>query len=257
MKKFRIGRIHADYITLPEVLDSIEKLMVSQNGGFVVTPNVDHVVQAEKNELLYEAYRHAALSLADGMPIIWMSAILGHPLPEKISGSDLVRPLLVRAAALQMRVYFLGSASGVARKAKDILCAQIPGLNIVGIDSPPIGFDEQSDLEQKIMEKIIAAKANLVLVALGCPKQELLMYRWYERLAPAVMLGIGASLDFIAGHIRRSPRWMSSAGMEWVFRIFQDPKRLTKRYLIDDAAILPVFYRMLKTPKSERIFFDQ
>ena len=255
MKKFRFGTIHADFLTQKEALDIIESLATAGKGGMVVTPNVDHVVQAESNPALRNVYEHAALSLVDGMPLKWMSALLGHPLPEKISGSDLVRPLLKRAAEKRLKVYFLGSAPGVGQKAADILRKEMPSLKIVGIESPPVGFERDETTERNIMDKVIAAKPDFVLVALGCPKQELLMARWYKQLSPAVLLGIGASLDFIAGRIQRSPAWMSRMGAEWLYRLAKDPKRLVKRYLVHDIAIVPIFLKMCRTAKADRVFF--
>ncbi|MCP4605963.1 MAG: WecB/TagA/CpsF family glycosyltransferase [Proteobacteria bacterium] len=257
MKKTILGTIHADHLTLNEAIDAIEELVSAGRGGFVVTPNIDHVVLAERNSSLQDAYAHAALSLVDGMLLKWMSNILGHSLPEKVSGSDLVKPLLRRAASKQMRVYFLGGEPGVGEKAAERLQKEMGALNIVGIDSPPFGFEKTPVLEQETMTKVIEAKPELALFALGCPKQELLMYRWYERLAPCVLLGIGASLDFIAGHVQRSPEWLSNIGLEWAYRLSQDPKRLAKRYLVRDLAILPIILRMLRTSKHERVFYSE
>lgn len=245
-KKIRLGKIHADCLTFNEALNAIELLIEAGEGGFVVTPNVDHVVLAEHDERLRDAYADAALSLADGMPLIWMSRILGSPLPEKISGSDLVVPLIRRAATLKKSVYFLGSAPGVGEEAGRRLRQDIESLNIVGIDSPPFGFDQDETEEQRTMQKVVDAKPDVVLFALGCPKQELLMHKWHKKLAPSILLGIGASLDFLAGHVKRSPKWMSKMGLEWVYRLSQDPQRLAKRYLGRDLAILPIFLRMLR-----------
>lgn len=254
MKKFRFGKIHADYLTFEGALEAIEDLVSSGEGGFVVTPNVDHVVLAENNIDLQEAYRHASLSLIDGMILIWMSRLLGHPFPDKISGSDLLWPLLRRAGSQQMRVYLLGSLPGVGEKAAQVLKKDIKDLNIVGIDSPSFGFDRDPQAEQEVMDKVMAAQPHLLFVALGCPKQELLMRRWYRRLAPAVLLGVGAGLDFIAENVQRAPLWMSNHGLEWLYRLSQDPKRLAHRYLVRDSVILPIFFRMCRTPKGERIF---
>lgn len=254
MKKFRFGTIHADYIDFEGALDAVVELAKAGKGGFVVTPNVDHVVMSEKNEALRAAYADASLSLVDGMPLVWMSKAAGFPLPEKISGSDLVRPLLRRAADAGLGVYLLGAAPGVGAAAAEILKAEMPGLRIVGVESPPLGFEKDPAVEAGILARMEAAAPDLVLMALGCPKQELLMHRWYARGAKPVMLGIGATLDFIAGKVKRAPRWMSAAGLEWVFRITQDPLRLAKRYLVQDAAIVGVFFRTMRTPKESRVF---
>jgi N-acetylglucosaminyldiphosphoundecaprenol N-acetyl-beta-D-mannosaminyltransferase len=253
MKKILFGSIHADYITMGNAILRIIKLAEDKAGGFIVTPNVDHIVMSETDEALRSAYANAALSLADGKPLIWMSKLAGFPLPEKISGSDLVRPLLKQAAGKGLRVYFLGSAPGVGICAARILSSEIPNLVIAGIDAPPLGFETNPDMEMEILGKMLSANPDIVLLALGTPKQEILMHRWQKQGIPQVMLGIGASLDFIAGKVKRSPRWMSEIGLEWLYRLSKDPKRLAKRYLIRDIRIIPIFYRMMKTPKTELV----
>ncbi len=254
MKKLRIGRLHVDYLGMSEAVDLIVTLAGKGRGGYVVTPNVDHVVMAEKNDSFRRAYEEASVSLADGAPLVLLSRLLGEPLPEKVSGSDLVRPLLRRAALDGLGVYFMGSAPGVGLKAAGILEAEIPGLKVVGVDSPPMGFDKDPALELAAMENIRKAAPDLVLVALGAPKQELLMHAWYRRGLTPVMLGIGASLDFIAGAAQRAPAWVSRIGFEWLHRLLGDPRRLFRRYIIQDSRFLGIMLRTLRTPRSELIF---
>ncbi len=251
MKKIVFGTIHADYLTMNEAVDGIVELAKAKTGGFVVTPNVDHIVMAEKQPALRAAYADASFSLADGKPLIWMSRLLHCPLPEKISGSDLVEPLMRKAAETGLRVYFLGAAPGVALKAATVLEERIPGLHIVGTDAPALGFEKQPETEKETLERMLASKPDIVLFALGAPKQELLMHKWKKMGITPVMLGIGASLDFLAGKIKRSPRWMSERGLEWLFRLTQDPKRLAKRYLVQDTGIIPIFLGMLFKPKDQ------
>jgi len=243
-------------VTQTEAINLIVELAQSGKGGCVVTPNVDHVVLAQTNPQLRRAYADAALSVVDGMPLKWMSALVGEPLPEKISGADLIRPLLRQSARSDLRVYFLGAAPGVAQRAADILCAEIPGLNIVGVDSPPCGFEKDARREEAAFTKMKAANPHLVKMALGCPKQELLMHRWHQKDPFAVYLGIGVGLDFIARNVKRCPPIMSELGIEWIYRITQEPGRLIKRYLMRDVAIGPVFLKMLRKKRHELIFFD-
>jgi N-acetylglucosaminyldiphosphoundecaprenol N-acetyl-beta-D-mannosaminyltransferase len=254
MRRIRLGSIFADYVTQKAAVDMIIDRARLRKGGYVVTPNVDHVVIAENDDRLRAAYAGAMLSLVDGMPLIWASKLLGARLPEKISGSDLVKPLLRAASEAGLRVYLLGAAPGVGQKAAQRLVGEIPGLAIAGVDSPPIGFDQDAGKERATIEKMLAAKPDIALVALGCPKQELLMSRWCDMGICPVMIGIGASLDFIAGTVKRAPKWMSSIGLEWVFRIIQDPNRLAKRYLIQDMRIVGIFIRMLGIPRDMRFY---
>jgi N-acetylglucosaminyldiphosphoundecaprenol N-acetyl-beta-D-mannosaminyltransferase len=254
--KATLGTIHADCVTLAEALDVISRLVAEGRGGYVVTPNVDHVVLAEEHEGLRAAYRDASLSLLDGKPLFWMSRALGQPVPEKVSGSDLVWPLMERAAERCWRVYFLGGMPGVGEAAREVLLRRLPSLQVVGMDAPPVGFERDPSALAGVLERARASRPDLVLVALGCPKQELFMHAHRVALAPAVALGIGASLDFVSGRMRRAPAWMSRAGLEWLFRLSQDPRRLATRYLVRDPAIVGVFLRMLRQPRAARLVRD-
>ena len=254
-RKVRFGHIHADDVTFAGALDAIVAGARAGHGGYVVTPNVDHVCLAEENPELVAAYRHALLSLVDGVPLLWLARLMRTPLPEKISGSDLMRPLIARAASEGLRVFFLGGVPGVADKAAAILRAEYPTLQVAGTLAPPLGFEKDPAQNDAVLKTLREAKSDVVLVALGCPKQELWMYRNRAALAPAVALGIGASLDFIAGVVRRAPPWMSKVGLEWLYRLAQEPKRMAQRYLVRDRAIVGVALRMWRMPRQKRAFF--
>ena len=245
LERVNYGKIYAHAVTLAESIDHILQRIDLKSGGFVVTPNVDHVCLAEEDPALVSAYADAFLSIPDGMPLIWMSRALGLPIKEKVSGSDLVEPLLEKGAKKGLRVYFLGASERVNQKAKAILEARYPGLQVVGYDSPMIDLKKLDD-QAPVVAKMKAADPQLLLVALGCPKQELWMQRFLPALPGVVGLGIGASLDFIAGELQRSPAWMSRVGLEWLYRLFQEPKRLAHRYLVRDRAIAGIFVRMAK-----------
>jgi N-acetylglucosaminyldiphosphoundecaprenol N-acetyl-beta-D-mannosaminyltransferase len=239
-ERLTLGPVPVDVVTFAAALDRVEELVQARAGGAVFTPNVDHVVLAHENARLRDAYARASLSLADGMPLLWTARLLGTPLPEKISGSDFVVPLLERAAQRSWGVYFLGGAPGVAAKARDAIVAQLPGLRIVGVDAPRIDVDEPPAERQPVIDRIRATGADVVLVALGAPKQEIWIDQVRSALAPAVLLGVGASLDFIAGTVPRAPRWMSRSGLEWLYRLGREPGRMWKRYLVRDPKFLLV-----------------
>lgn len=255
-RKIRFGHIHADDLNFAGAIDAIVDGAQSGKGGFVVTPNVDHVCLAEELPALVAAYHDALLSLVDGTPLLWLARALGTPLPEKISGSDLIRPLMARAAADGLRVYLLGGAPGVGEGAAAALRADYPALNICGINAPPLGFEKDVVQNEAVLQDIRQKGAQILLVALGCPKQELWMHHNRLALAPAVALGIGASLDFLAGKVRRSPAWMSRVGLEWVYRLAQEPRRMAQRYLVRDRAIVRIAWRMWRTPAPKRVFFS-
>ena len=194
-------------------------------------------MQIERGGPLAEVYKHADLILTDGKPLIWISKWYGTPIKEKISGSDLFPRLCEMAAKKGYRMYFLGAAEGVAAKAAENLKKKYPGLQVVGTYSPPFGFEKDEVEIDKIKNQIKEVNPHILIVGLGCPKQELFILHHKDELGVPISLGLGASLDFEAGNIKRAPKWMANHGLEWLFRITQDPKRLAKRYLVDDRKI--------------------
>src|SRR5215468_8882405 len=229
--RVRFGELWVDSVTMAEALDEIETLVVGGRGGSVFTPNVDHVVNVEKNPSFRVAYAGASLSLADGQPLVWTSRLLGAPLPEKVSGSDLLLPLIERAAARRWKVYLLGGGAGVAEKAAKVLTTRF-SVDIVGCDAPLISLESDPAQDELVIDRIHRARPEILIVAFGAPKQELWLHRAGPRLRPTVGIGLGAALDFVAG-ARRAPAWMSRAGLEWLFRLAREPRRLSRRYLLD------------------------
>jgi len=249
-----MGQVWIDSLTFVEAIEEIERLVDAGNGGTVFTPNVDHVVQVEHNPAFRAAYDDASLCLVDGQPLIWASHLLGSPLPEKISGSDLILPLMHRAERRRWRVYLVGGAPGVGVLAANKLKKQFD-VEFVGIDAPHVSRDGHAVDEEAVLDRIRQARPHILLVAFGAPKQELFIHGALSSLRPAVAIGVGAGFDFIAERVRRAPRWMSKSGLEWLFRLAQEPRRLAKRYLVDDPQFLSILYRTMRVPKSERISF--
>lgn len=141
------------------------------------------------------------------------------------------------AAENGYKMFFLGAAEGIAAKAADNLTNKFPGLNVIGTYSPPLGFEKNCKELDKIKSIIKSLKPDILIVGLGCPKQEYFMYQYCKDLEVPISFGLGASFDFEAGNIKRAPKWMSRHGLEWLFRITQDPKRMLKRYFVDDCMI--------------------
>lgn len=233
MARMKFMNTEVDNLTMEEALQEIDKLINQNKNAYVVTPNVDHIVQLERGGELCEVYKNADLILTDGKPLIWISKWYGTPIKEKISGSDLFPQLCALAAEKGYRMYFLGAAEGVAAKAAENLMKRFPGLQVVGTYSPPFGFEKNEAEMEKIKNQIKDVKPHILIVGLGCPKQELFILQHKDELGVPLSLGLGASLDFEAGNIKRAPKWMSNCGLEWLYRIKQDPKRLIKRYAAD------------------------
>jgi N-acetylglucosaminyldiphosphoundecaprenol N-acetyl-beta-D-mannosaminyltransferase len=190
------------------------------------------------------AYSRANLALADGMPLLWAARLIGERLPEKVSGSDFVPTVLELAAQRGWRVYFLGGQPGVAALARDKLRESLPGLKVVGIDAPKIDANDLLEGSASILSRVRVARPDVVLVALGAPKQEIWIDLVRDDLRPAVMIAVGASLDFMAGTVPRAPRWVSKVGLEWLFRLSREPRRLWRRYLLHDPKFLAIFGRV-------------
>jgi len=243
-QRVRIGKIDIDPLRFHEVLDIIDELVSRGRGGAIFTPNINHIVEAESNHAFQVAYRRTTLAVADGMPLIWLSQLIRSPLPERVAGSELTPSLMELAARRGWRVYLLGGAPGVAEEAGRLL--ERRGVRIVGWDAPRIERDG-SDRSGRAIERVRAAQPDLLLVALGAPKQELWIDRSADQLGSAVALGVGGSLDFLVGRRRKAPYWVSAVGLEWFFRLIQEPRRLWRRYFFDGLVFVRVAYRTWRT----------
>jgi len=252
--RVRLGRIHADVVGFREAIDVVCSRAAAGRGGYVVTPNVDHVVLAEHDEKLVAAYEGALLSLVDGKPLLWWARAMGHPFPAKISGSDFTAPLVEEAAARGLPVFFLGAKEGVGSRAAAILKDRFPSLVVAGVVSPPLGFEKDKAQVDAIFDEVKRSGARILLVALGCPKQEHFMVDERARFTDVVALGIGGTFDFIAGNVRRAPRVLSELGLEWTWRLAQEPRRMAERYLVRDRAIVGVVAKSFTIPRAERAF---
>lgn len=240
MARIKFMNTCIDNLTMPETLNEIDKLIQKKICSYVVTPNVDHIVRLEKDEELQKVYKNASLILTDGKPLIWISKWYKTPIKEKISGSDLFPRVCQLAANKNYTMYFLGAAEGVADTAARNLMKKYPGLNIVGTYSPPFGFEKNEQEMNKIKAQIQDVHPDILIVGLGCPKQEKFMYYHCKELGVPISFGLGASIDFEAGNIKRAPKWMSNHGLEWLYRFSKEPKRLFKRYFVDDIKIIQV-----------------
>lgn len=247
MSRIKFMNTEIDNLTMTEALQEIDALIQQDINAYVVTPNVDHIVQLERGGELCNVYQSANLILADGKPLLWLSKWLHTPLKEKISGSDLLPLLCDMAAKKGYKMFLLGAAEGVAARAAKNLCQTYSGLQIVGTYSPPYGFEKNEDEISKIVDMVKESNPDILIVGLGCPKQELFIYHHRDKLQVPISLGLGASIDFEAGEVKRAPKWMSECGLEWFYRFLQDPKRLAKRYFIDDMKIfkLAIKYKKL------------
>lgn len=248
MSRIKFLNTEVDNLTMDEAIIAIDKLIQRGVPSYVVTPNVDHIVKLEKDEEFKNVYENADLILTDGMPLIWISKLKGNPIKEKVSGSDLFPKVCELASSKGYSIFLLGAAEGVANKAAENLKNKYKGLNIVGTYSPSYGFEKKNDEIEKIIKIINECKPDILAVGLGAPKQEKFLYNYREKLNVPVSLAIGASIDFEAGKIERAPRWMQKLGLEWSYRLCKEPKRMFRRYIIEDMKIINITikYRKVK-----------
>jgi len=226
--------IHA--VTEKQCIDYILTELEASRGGWIVTPNLDHLRRLVRDDSFANLCAKATLMVADGMPLIWASRLQGTPLPERVTGSNLIFSLSKAVADRSRSIYLLGGDIGTAEKASNFLCEGIPGLKIAGTYYPELGFERNPASIQAMADAIIAAQPDIVYVAIGSPKQEVLIHQLrnqYPQLAGIWWLGVGISFSFLCGHVQRAPLWMQNIGLEWLHRLVQEPKRLTKRYLVD------------------------
>jgi N-acetylglucosaminyldiphosphoundecaprenol N-acetyl-beta-D-mannosaminyltransferase len=201
-------------------------------GGFVVTPNLDHLRRCGDDVSFGAMVAEADLALADGMPLVWAARLQGTPLPARVAGSDMIWSLSRAAAERGRSIFLLGGVPGTAEAAANALCQKHPNLKVAGTHCPPHGFENDDAEIARIVAKLQSANPDIVYVALGSPKQEFLIDRIRRTLPAAWWLGVGISFSFVCGDVRRAPRWMQQIGLEWVHRLWQEPRRLFKRYIL-------------------------
>lgn len=230
-----------DRVDRSEAVERIRGFMQSGSAHQIVTVNLDFLSIAERNPHFRALINSADLAVADGMPLVWLSRLRGTPLAERVAGIELVDESCQMAAQSGRGVFLLGAAPGVARAAGERLQRLHPGLRIVGTYSPPIGPLKRRESD-RIVRMIRRATPAFLFVALGAPRQDLWIQAHLGELNVPVAMGVGCALDLLAGVSRRAPMWMQASGLEWAYRLGREPRRLWRRYMLND---LPVFGRLL------------
>lgn len=243
MSRMKFLNTEVDNLSMEESIEFIERIIIDRKPSYVVTPNVDHIVKLEDDIEFREVYEDADLILTDGMPLIWISKLLKKPIKEKVSGSDLFPEICKMASRKGYGIFLLGAAEGVAAKAAENLTDKYEGLNIVGTYSPSYGFEKNQEEINGIIRMINNCKPDILAVGLGAPKQEKFICKYKNQLNVPISLAIGASIDFEAGNVKRAPIWMQKCGLEWFYRFLSEPKRMFKRYFIDDVKILKIYFK--------------
>ena len=238
MEKQALLNTFINNVTMSETVEAIEQMIAADKKSYVVAINVDVVMKIEADPYLKKIVDDADMVLVDGKPLVWISKLHGRPLKEKVSGSDLV-PLLCEVAAKNgYKVFIIGGKEGSAERAKQRLEEKLPDIKIVGTYAPPFGFEKEDAELERINRMISQAHPDLLITCFGCPKQEKWIYENIEKYDAKVSICAGATVDFLAGNVTRAPRWMSEHGLEWFYRFLQEPRRMFRRYFVDDMKII-------------------
>ena len=246
-----LGGVLVDQVDLQSALERVRRFLPvgtqARRPHQIVTVNLDFISIAHDNSTFQQLLNQADLAVADGMPLVWLSRLKGIPLPQRVAGVDLFDECCALAAEEGRGVFLLGAAPGVADKAAERLKERYPGLLVVGTYAPPRGPMTRKENE-RIVRMVRRAAPDFLFVALGAPRQDLWIRENMERLNVPVAMGVGCVFDLFAGAVNRAPEWMQRSGLEWAFRLGQEPTRLWRRYLLND---LPVLGRLLMTTGSD------
>ncbi|SFT37571.1 N-acetylglucosaminyldiphosphoundecaprenol N-acetyl-beta-D-mannosaminyltransferase [Selenomonas sp. GACV-9] len=219
--KIDILGVNVDSVTMAQAVSQVQDYMDEKKNVLIATANAEMIMRATHDQELRDILNDAALVVPDGAGTVWAAHHLGYEMPERVAGFDLAQELMRIAPSKKQRIFFFGSAPGVAEKAKAKAEELYPGIEIVGVRN---GYFSAQD-EPEIIAEIKAAKPDLLLAALGVPKQEKWLYQHKEELGVPVSIGVGGTLDVMAGVMKRAPLWMQKAKLEWLFRGALQPKR--------------------------------
>ena len=234
MKKVELLNVTIDNMTMVELLDKL------QYNGVVFTPNVNHIMQLQKKQQFYDVYQQADYIVCDSKVLMYASRFLNTPIKEKISGSDLFPSFYTHYKDDEnVKIFLLGSQAEVVKTAQQNINAKVGRDMVVAAHSPSFGFEKNEQECQEIINLINSSGATVLAIGVGAPKQEMWITKYRHQLKEIkVFLAIGATIDFEAGNVQRSPKWMSEVGFEWLYRLLSEPKRLWKRYFFDALPFL-------------------
>lgn len=230
---------YVDNLSMEETLQTIEGFIASGRPHQHVVVNVDKLVKAQKDPELRQIINDCALINADGMPVVWASRLLGKPLKERVAGVDLFESLMARSAQKGWRVYLLGAKEEIVSRVRDIYTQKYPSLVFAGHRN---GY-WTPEQEPGIVADIAAAKADLLFVAISSPKKEQFLGAYQAQMKIPFAMGVGGTFDVAAGKVKRAPVWMQKSGLEWFYRFLQEPRRMFRRYFIEDMAFLGLMFK--------------
>jgi N-acetylglucosaminyldiphosphoundecaprenol N-acetyl-beta-D-mannosaminyltransferase len=228
-----------DNLSMEETLQTIEGFIASGLPHQHVVVNVDKLVKARHDPGLRQIINDCALINVDGMPVVWASRLLGKGLKERVAGVDLFDALMVRAAEKGWRVFLLGAREEIVSSVRALYAARYPQLVFAGHRN---GYWKPEE-ESQVVEEIAAAQADLLFVAISSPRKEQFLGAHQAVMRIPFAMGVGGTFDVAAGKIKRAPRWMQNSGLEWAYRFLQEPRRMFRRYFVEDMAFFGMFVR--------------
>ena len=228
-----------DNLDMEETLGVVEGFIRSGRPHQHVVINVDKIVKASRDPALRQIINGCDLINADGMPVVWASRLLGKPLKERVTGVDLFEALMARAAEKGWRVFLLGAREEVVSGVAHLYPARYPGLTLAGYRN---GYWKPED-EDRVVAEIAATRPDILFVAISSPKKEAFLARYQAAMKVPFAMGVGGTFDVAVGLVKRAPVWMQNAGLEWFYRFLQEPRRMFRRYFIDDMAFVALFAR--------------
>lgn len=240
-------------ITERECVRVILNELDAGRGGWLMTLNLDHLRRFVMDASYAATVTRADMLVADGMPLIWASRLLKTPLPERITGSNLIWSLSEGAAAHGCSVFLLGGSDDVAQRSAKILQASYRALKVAGVRVPPFGFEEDAAEMEALFEAVSHAQPDIIYVALGSPKEDNLIAQLRACVPRAWCIGVGISFSWVAGQLPRAPLWMQQAGLEWLHRLAHEPRRLMRRYLIDDLPFAARLFGVVLKQRWQRV----
>ena len=233
MKRVNVLGVGVSAINMSVALSTIEQWIATGEQHYICVSGVHGVMESQRDEQLRQIHNASGLTTPDGMPLVWLGRLAGHRSIDRVYGPDLMLAMSEVSAAKGYRNYYYGGAEGVPEKLADSLQNRFPGLQVAGAFSPPFRpLTEEEDAQ--VIKKINESGADIVWIGLSTPKQERWAAAHVGRLKTPVLIGVGAAFDFHTGRVKQAPRWIQRSGFEWFYRMVQDPKRLAKRYLINN-----------------------
>lgn len=251
-QRIRFLNTYIDNLTAAEAKAVVDRYIREDGSRYVVTPNTDIIVKMQNDSKLKDICENADLILTDGQVVVKLSRWLKNPIKERVCMTDFVWDVCSLADENGYGIFFFGGREHVLKKAVTNIRDRYPKLRIVGSYAPPVGFEQDEAQLQETISRIKESRADILIVFLGCPKQEKFIAENKEKYNVPISFTMGGCVDFIAGEVKRAPVWMQNVGLEWFYRFLQEPRRMFRRYFIDDIKIFKLAVQEKKRLSNEK-----